>query len=143
MGSCFFNFIISGVSPSGIGEYIYIMKFSLGLCGFTTGFYCLLKYFLLSIRGEIMNYIEEYGLIALRSRQHAIHLNDMLKASGYPVQLMSTPREISVGCGLSIRFPIGLMHEIMLMYERYRYPITGIYHIKRRGNRMEIIRIPY
>lgn len=90
-----------------------------------------------------MNYIDEYGLIALRSRQHAIHLSNVLKAAGYPVQLMSTPRQISVGCGLSIKFPIGLTHEIMRMYERYRYPITGVYHIKQRGNRMEIIRMPY
>lgn len=90
-----------------------------------------------------MSYIEEYGLIALKSRQHAIYLCDMLKAAGYPVQLISTPREISLGCGLSIKFPIGLTREIIQVYERYRYPVTGFYHIKRIGNRMQMIRIPH
>ncbi|MBM7582257.1 hypothetical protein JOD02_001114 [Caldicoprobacter guelmensis] len=90
-----------------------------------------------------MSYIEEYGLIALSSRQHAIHLSDILKTAGCPVQLVSTPREISLGCGLSIKFPINLTPKIMQVYERYQYPVTGFYHIKRRGNRMQIVRIAH
>jgi hypothetical protein len=89
-----------------------------------------------------MNYVEEYGLIAFSSRQHAIHFCDMLKLAGCPVQLVSTPREISLGCGLSIKFPISLISEVMQVYKRYQYPVTGFYHIKRRGNRNQITRIP-
>ncbi|MCM8900167.1 DUF3343 domain-containing protein [Caldicoprobacter algeriensis] len=89
-----------------------------------------------------MNYVEEYGLIAFSSRQHAIHFSDILKLAGCPVQLVSTPREISLGCGLSIKFPISLTSEVMQVYNRYQYPVTGFYHIKRRGNRHQITRIP-
>jgi len=99
--------------------------------------------YLFLVRGRIMNYIEECGLIAVKSRQHAIYLSDMLRAAGCPAQLVSTPREISLGCGLSIRFPINMTREVIKVYERYRFPISGIYHIKQRGNRMQIIRIPH
>ncbi|SFQ31815.1 DUF3343 domain-containing protein [Caldicoprobacter faecalis] len=89
-----------------------------------------------------MSYMEEYGLIAFSSRQHAIHFSDILKLAGCPVQLVSTPREISLGCGLSIKFPITLTSKVMKVYERYKHPITGFYHIRRIGNRTQIMRIP-
>ena len=90
-----------------------------------------------------MNYVEEYGLIAFNSRQHAIHFSEILRLAGCPVQLVSTPREISLGCGLSIKFPIALTPKVIKIYESHRYPVTGFYHIKRVGNRTQIIRIPY
>ncbi len=90
-----------------------------------------------------MNYVEEYGLIAFSSRQHAIHFSDILRLAGCPVQLVSTPREISLGCGLSIKFPIALTSKVMEVYERCKYPVTGFYHVKRIGNRLQIMRIPY
>ncbi|MGI6189601.1 MAG: DUF3343 domain-containing protein [Clostridiales bacterium] len=90
-----------------------------------------------------MYYTEEYGLIAFRSRQHAIHFTDVLKMAGCPVQIVSTPRGISQGCGLSVKFSLHLTAKVMAIYDRYRYPITGFYQIEHRGTQTIIKRIPY
>ena len=49
---------------------------------------------------------ERYGVAAFRSRQQVLKINEMLKREGIPSAVVSTPREISAGCGLSVRFDL-------------------------------------
>ena len=44
-------------------------------------------------------------LAVFRSRSQAMDCFTRLKAMGISVQLMNTPKEANVGCGLSIRLP--------------------------------------
>jgi hypothetical protein len=90
-----------------------------------------------------MAYQESFVIIAFRSRQHALHFSQILKISNCPAQLISTPKEISLGCGLSLRFPANLISKVMQLYGRYSQPIIGFYHVQRTGNRSHIRRIPY
>lgn len=50
---------------------------------------------------------EVYGVAAFRSRQQVLRFEQILRREGIPVRVVSTPRDISMGCGLSVRFPIG------------------------------------
>lgn len=45
-----------------------------------------------------------YGVAAFRSRQQVFLFENALRREGVAVQIVSTPREISMGCGLSVRF---------------------------------------
>ena len=49
---------------------------------------------------------EVYGVAAFRSRQQVLRFEDRLRRMGVPVRVVSTPRDISMGCGLSVRFPM-------------------------------------
>lgn len=49
---------------------------------------------------------EVYGVAAFRSRQQVLRFEDTLRRMGVPVRIVSTPRDISMGCGLSVRFPM-------------------------------------
>jgi len=45
-----------------------------------------------------------YGVAAFRSRQQVFMFESVLKREGIPSQIVSTPRDVSMGCGLSVRF---------------------------------------
>ena len=52
-----------------------------------------------------------YGVAAFRSRQQVLRFEQALRRRGVPVRVISTPRDISMGCGLSVRFPLEAMGE--------------------------------
>ena len=45
---------------------------------------------------------QSYGVAAYRSRQQVMKINDLLRRNGINASVVSTPREISAGCGLAI-----------------------------------------
>ena len=47
-----------------------------------------------------------YGVAAFRSRQQVLRTNELLRRQGISSGVISTPREISAGCGLSVRFDL-------------------------------------
>ena len=47
-----------------------------------------------------------YGIAAFRSRQQVLWFESALNRQGVPARVVSTPRDISMGCGLSVRFPL-------------------------------------
>jgi len=89
-----------------------------------------------------MPIIKSSAIIAFRSRQHALYFNQILKDNGYEAQMISTPKGISIGCGLSLRFSPHLIDKIIEIYKRNKVPIVGIYLIKQTGNVSELKRIP-
>lgn len=53
----------------------------------------------------------DYIVIAFRSRTHTIKFSEFLKKSGVENEIINTPKEAGVGCGLSVKissqvFPI-------------------------------------
>ena len=50
--------------------------------------------------------MDVYGIAAFRSRQQVLHYESILSRRGIPVRVLSTPREVAVGCGLSLQFPV-------------------------------------
>ena len=50
---------------------------------------------------------DEYGVAAFRSRQQVLRFEAALRQRGVPTRVVTTPRDISMGCGLSVRFPLG------------------------------------
>ena len=45
-------------------------------------------------------------LAVFRSRSQAIDCNGRLRALNIPSQLINTPKEANIGCGLSVKFPL-------------------------------------
>ncbi|HZK35089.1 MAG TPA: DUF3343 domain-containing protein [Bacillota bacterium] len=89
-----------------------------------------------------MPYSESYDIVAFKSRQHAFHFNQILRDGGISTQLMSTPRGVSLGCGISIRFSTYMTQRVIGLYKETSIEIIGFYHIEKTGNNLHISMIP-
>lgn len=85
---------------------------------------------------------EKFDILSFRSRQHAFHFSKILRDHGIASQIMSTPKEILLGCGLSLRFSPYMTDRVIRIYKQFNSPITGCYHLERTGSETRITRIP-
>ncbi|HPT78336.1 MAG TPA: DUF3343 domain-containing protein [Candidatus Atribacteria bacterium] len=89
-----------------------------------------------------MPYNETFDIVAFRSRQHAIHFNQVLQEAGINAHIISTPREVALGCGISLKFSPYVTNKVISLYKAYNPPIIGFYHVTRTGGSTIIARIP-
>ena len=45
----------------------------------------------------------EYVVVAFRSRAHTVRFYELLKNNGIGAEIINTPKEAGVGCGLSVK----------------------------------------
>lgn len=45
----------------------------------------------------------EYVIVAFRSRAHTVKFHEYLRRNGIPSEIVNTPKEAGVGCGLSVK----------------------------------------
>ena len=58
----------------------------------------------------------KYVIIAFRSRNQTAKMYEIFRANGIPSTVISTPREVGVGCGLSLRFDEGYLRHPLPSY---------------------------
>lgn len=75
---------------------------------------------------------EVFGIASFRSRQQAQAFERLCRRDGARVQLITTPRDVSVGCGLSLRFDMGDYPTVRAVYDRARPSnLIGFYRVMR------------
>lgn len=82
---------------------------------------------------------EVYGVAAFRSRQQVLRFEQVLRLEGLNVRVVSTPRDISMGCGLSVRFAIedaDRVRRAMRMGDHGN--LIGIYRAEYDGVRLKV-----
>ncbi|MGI6539068.1 MAG: DUF3343 domain-containing protein [Caldicoprobacterales bacterium] len=89
-----------------------------------------------------MPFQESFDILSFRSRQHAFYFCNILRDHGISSQVMSTPKEVALGCGLSLRFSPYVTRRVLDIYRLYNIPVIGCYHIDRCGSGTRITRIP-
>ena len=45
----------------------------------------------------------EFVVVAFRSRAHTVKFAEFMRANGVSVEIINTPKEAGVGCGLSVK----------------------------------------
>ena len=75
---------------------------------------------------------ESFGIASFRSRQQVFKFEGALRRAGIRVEVITTPRDVAVGCGLSIRFGLGEKERVMEAY-RQLHPsnLIGFYRVDR------------
>ena len=73
----------------------------------------------------------EYVVIAFRSRAHTVRFAEFLRKNGAYCQIINTPKEAGVGCGLSVRvsvqdFPTARRAVAITNYTSF----AGFFHVK-------------
>lgn len=77
-----------------------------------------------------------FGIVAFRSRQQVMHFEGVFNREGVPVRVVSTPREVSAGCGLSLQFSIGQAAEVQAVLRRHRPSnLIGVYQVTMNGGK--------
>lgn len=82
---------------------------------------------------------EIFGIAAFRSRQQVLRLDGALRRAGIASQVISTPKAVALGCGLSVRFDIRDTQAVMDVYQRTRPGnLIGFYRVNREMGRTNV-----
>ena len=83
---------------------------------------------------------ESYGIAAFRSRQQVLALEGALKREGISsVRVVSTPRDVALGCGLSVYFPLEEQERVKrIVYQTRPTNMIGIYRVDRENGRSHL-----
>ena len=83
---------------------------------------------------------ETFGIAAFRSRQQVMRFDSALRRAGVACDVISTPREVSMGCGLSVRFDLKDAGSVQNIYRQTRPGnLIGFYQVSRSpGERLRV-----
>ena len=71
-----------------------------------------------------------FGIASFRSRQQALRLEDALRRDGVDVRIITTPRAVAMGCGLSVRFDLQDANRVRTAVQRTRpQNMIGLYRV--------------
>ena len=88
-----------------------------------------------------MVYTEKYIIITFRSRYYSLRFNNILRDAGVKSLLMSTPREVAIGCGLSVRINCNEISRISKIMQKNPMPWSGVWQVDSYGSRKIIKRV--
>ena len=79
-----------------------------------------------------MTYPEAFGIAAFRSRQQVMRFDAALRRAGIPCDVISTPRDVAMGCGLSVQFDLRSARAVMNVYRQMPSAnLIGFYRVTR------------
>lgn len=77
---------------------------------------------------------ETFGIAAFRSRQQVLRLESALRREGVPVSIITTPRDVALGCGLSVSFRMEDLERVERVIAAARpQNMVGVYRVERAG----------
>jgi len=82
---------------------------------------------------------EQFGIASFRSRQQVMGFQRALRHAGVPAEIITTPRSVSVGCGLSVRFELGNARDVYDVYQVAKPGnLIGFYRVQREEGRTNV-----
>ena len=79
-----------------------------------------------------MTHQEAFGIAAFSSRQQVMRFDSALRRKGLRAQIISTPRDVALGCGLSVQFDLNDAPAVMETYRQSRPGnLIGFYRVDR------------
>ena len=85
--------------------------------------------------------IEEFGVVTFESTHHAINGEKIFKEYDIVFKTIPTPREISLSCGLSIRFSLDDIDRVIDLYSNNTLAIKGVYSFTNEDMVRKMIKI--
>ena len=78
---------------------------------------------------------EVYGVAAFRSRSQVLMFEAALRREGIPVRIVSTPRDVSMGCGLSVRVRLEDLAGVTRVLRQVNTGnLIGLYRVEYMGS---------
>ena len=83
---------------------------------------------------------ETFGIAAFRSRQQVMRFDAALRRAGIASDVISTPREIAVGCGLSVQFDLQDARAVTSIFRQAPSAnLIGFYRVTRAPGQRPVI----
>ena len=77
-----------------------------------------------------------FAIASFRSRTQVLRFEDALRRAGLPSGVVSTPREVAMGCGLSVRFELRDFPQVAALYRQLTpAALIGFYRVDGYGTR--------
>jgi len=77
-----------------------------------------------------------FGIASFRSRTQVLRLEDALRRAGLSSGVISTPKEVAMGCGLSVRFDLAQTPRVFQVYRQLNPgALIGFYRVDDYGTR--------
>ena len=77
-----------------------------------------------------------FGIAACRARTQVLRMEEALRRAGLSAGVISTPRQVAIGCGLSVRFELSELRQVMAVYRRLNpTALVGFYRVDDFGTR--------
>ena len=77
-----------------------------------------------------------FGIASFRSRTQVLRLENALRRAGFTAGVISTPREVAMGCGLSVRFELADYPSVVSVYRRLNPgALIGFHRVDHYGTR--------
>ena len=92
---------------------------------------------------------EKFGMASFRSRQQVMNFESDLRRSGIKTSIITTPRAVSIGCGLSVRFELRDQQAVKSVFLATRPGnLIGFYSVERDASGQTNVRplgiqVPY
>ena len=75
---------------------------------------------------------EKFGMASFRSRQQVMNFERDLRRSGVRTSIITTPRAVSLGCGLSVRFELRDQQAVKAVFQATQPGnLIGFYQVSR------------
>lgn len=74
-----------------------------------------------------------YYIAVFTSRTETIRFNEILNRNNVSSQVINTPREASVGCGVSVKFSPQDFENVKRIYGSVNLSLTGFFKVARYG----------
>ena len=75
----------------------------------------------------------EFGIVTFESTHHAIKGESIFKEFQIPSKTIPTPRDITLSCGLSIRFDLTDLERVIDLVNNDNLAIKGVYKFTKDG----------
>lgn len=83
---------------------------------------------------------ETFAIAAFRSRQQVLRFEAALRRVGIKTEVITTPRDVSVGCGLSVRFELEDQEDVRAVYHQLRPTnLIGFYRVQRKNGMRPLV----
>ncbi len=84
----------------------------------------------------------DYGLAAFRSRQQVQYFQTVLRREGVPSEIVNTPHQIAIGCGVSVQFALRDYDRVREIYEAHAKgkstSFVGFYAVTHPAGRLQV-----
>jgi len=85
--------------------------------------------------------IDKYCMVTFPNTHSALKAEKTLQGAGLPCLIMPTPREVSEGCGLAVRFFCEDLHLITEQFDRQGLSTDEFYRVEKREGKNRVVRI--
>lgn len=80
-----------------------------------------------------------YVVIAFRSREHSVKFSAILTERGIPNNLVNTPKEAGVGCGLSVKVSENNYYFAVRLLRKVNFSsFAGAFKVKEYGGKKSV-----